>query len=202
MSRGPAGSRIENPEIIFELARDLDLIWELEALCIQNLEPLLEDVCHRGLLFFNLESNFIQQLQSRGTRILEPLLCRESQVVIEVTERSAIRDYAMFRQTLQALKRMGFLIAVDDCGSGYATLEAVAELKPDYLKVGHSLLHNVANDPIRRNIVGLVAGCARSIDAITIAEAIETEEQRVVCTDLGIELGQGYFLATPAPWGS
>lgn len=200
LSRGPAGSRIESPEILFELARDLDLVWDLEALCIRNLEPLLDEVCSRGLLFFNLESTFIQQLHSRGTRILEPLLSRESRVVIEVTERSAIRDYGLFRQTLHALKRMGFLIAVDDCGSGYATLEAVAELRPDYLKVGHSLLHNVQSDPIRRNLVGLVAGCSRSINAITIAEAIETEEQRQVCLDLGIELGQGYFFAAPAPW--
>lgn len=200
LSRGPAGSRIENPEIIFELARDLDLVWELESLCIRNMQPLLDEVCGQGLLFFNLESTFIQQLHSRGTEVLEPLLCREGQVVIEVTERSAIRDYAMFRQTLQLLKRMGFLIAVDDCGSGYATLEAVAELRPDYLKVGHSLLQHVESDHIRRNLVDLVVRCGNGIDAVTIAEAIETEAQLQVCEELGIQLGQGYYLAYPAPW--
>ena len=200
LSRGPAGSDIENPEVIFELARDFDLVWELETLCIENIKPWLKDVCSRGFLFFNLESHFIQQLQQRGTDVFEPFFEFNKRIVIEVTERSAIRDYRTFRRTLHDLKKIGFHIAIDDCGSGYATLEAVAELQPDYLKVGHSLFHGVERDPIRRRLVELVARCADTIGARTIAEAIETEEQLRVCRDLGITEGQGYLLARPAPW--
>jgi EAL domain-containing protein (putative c-di-GMP-specific phosphodiesterase class I)/DNA-binding response OmpR family regulator len=200
LSRGPAGTEIESPEVIFELARDLQLVWDLESLCIANVRPLLKTVCARGMLFFNLESDFIQQLESRGMDVLEPFLACTDNVVIEVTERSAIRDYRTFRLTLQALKRMGFKIAIDDCGSGYATLEAVAELQPDYLKVGHSLFHGIENDVIRRQIVDLVARCADTIGAQTIAEAIETEEQYRVCVEMNIKYGQGFLLARPAPW--
>jgi EAL domain-containing protein (putative c-di-GMP-specific phosphodiesterase class I) len=202
LSRGPAGTELENPEVLFELARDFDLVWDLEVLCIQNVMPWLDDVCARGFLFFNLESHFIQQLQHRGTDVFEPFFSCNRQVVIEVTERSAIRDYRTFRRTLHDLKKMGFKIAIDDCGSGYATLEAVAELQPDYLKVGHSLFHGVEKDPIRRRLVELVARCADTIGASTIAEAIETEEQLAVCRELGIAEGQGYLLARPAPWES
>ena len=202
LSRGPAGTELENPEVLFELARDFDLVWDLEVLCIQNVMPWLDDVCARGFLFFNLESHFIQQLQHRGTDVFEPFFSCNRQVVIEVTERSAIRDYRTFRRTLHDLKKMGFKIAIDDCGSGYATLEAVAELQPDYLKVGHSLFHGVESDPIRRRLVELVARCAETIGATTIAEAIETQEQLTVCRDLGITEGQGYLLARPAPWES
>jgi len=202
LSRGPAGTELENPEVMFELARDFDVVWDLEALCIENVVPFLTDVCSRGYLFFNLESHFIQQLQQRGTDIFEPFFRWNRQIVIEVTERSAIRDYGTFRRTLHELKRIGFKIAIDDCGSGYATLEAVAELQPDYLKVGHSLFHGVEHDPIRRRLVELVARCADTIGARTIAEAIETEEQLRVCRDLGITEGQGYLLARPAPWES
>jgi EAL domain-containing protein (putative c-di-GMP-specific phosphodiesterase class I)/DNA-binding response OmpR family regulator len=200
LSRGPAGSDLENPEVIFELARDFDLVWELERLCIENVRPSLADICNRGFLFFNLESHFIQQLQQRGTEIFDAFFECHQQVVIEVTERSAIRDYRTFRRTLHDLKALGFRIAIDDCGSGYATLEAVAELQPDYLKVGHSLFHNVETDPIRRRLVDLVARCADTIGALTIAEAIETEEQLRICTDLGIQLGQGYLFAPPGAW--
>jgi EAL domain-containing protein (putative c-di-GMP-specific phosphodiesterase class I)/DNA-binding response OmpR family regulator len=200
LSRGPANTELENPEVLFELARDFDLVWELEALCIENVLPWLHDVCARGYLFFNLESHFIQQLQHRGTDVFAPFFACNRQVVIEVTERSAIRDYRTFRHTLHDLKKMGFKIAIDDCGSGYATLEAVAELQPDYLKVGHSLFHGVDTDPIRRRLVELVARCADTIGARTIAEAIESEEQLRVCRDLGITEGQGFLLARPAPW--
>jgi EAL domain-containing protein (putative c-di-GMP-specific phosphodiesterase class I)/DNA-binding response OmpR family regulator len=202
LSRGPAGSEIENPEVIFEIARDFDLVWELESLCIENVGPELNDICARGFLFFNLESHFIQQLQQRGTDVFDPFLNFHRNVVIEVTERSAIRDYRTFRRTLHDLKAMGFKIAIDDCGSGYASLEAVAELQPDYLKVGHSLFHGVATDPIRRRLVDLVARCADTIGAKTIAEAIETEEQLQVCRDLGIAEGQGYLFAAPGPWAT
>jgi EAL domain-containing protein (putative c-di-GMP-specific phosphodiesterase class I) len=200
LSRGPVGTELENPEVMFELARDFDLVWDLEALCIQNVVPWLNEVCSRGFLFFNLESHFIQQLQHRGTDVFEPFFACNKQVVIEVTERSAIRDYRTFKRTLHELKSMGFRIAIDDCGSGYATLEAVAELQPDYLKVGHSLFHGVEHDSIRRRLVELVARCADTIGARTIAEAIGTEEQLRVCRDLGITEGQGYLLARPAPW--
>lgn len=200
LSRGPAGTEIESPDVMFELARELELVWELEALCIANVLPLLEEVCGVGMLFFNLESQFIQQIHTRGTAILEPLLSCQGNVVIEVTERSAIRDYAGFRRTLRDLKAMGFKIAIDDCGSGYATLEAVAELHPDYLKVGHSLFDNVENDPVRRSIIELVARTAEVIHATTIAEAIESETQLQVCRDIGIPKGQGFFLRRPTPW--
>ncbi len=200
LSRGPAATEIENPDVMFELARELQLVWELEALCIANVLPLLPEVCSRGLLFFNLEPQFIQQLHARGTAVLEPLLTCQGEVVIEVTERSAIRDYAAFRRTLRDLKAMGFKIAIDDCGSGYATLETVAELHPDYLKVGHSLFDGVENDPVRRSIVELVARTAEVIHATTIAEAIESESQLRVCRDIGIPKGQGFFLTRPAPW--
>lgn len=200
LSRGPAGSEIENPEVIFEIARDFDLVWDLEALCIENVRPWIGELCSRGHLFFNVESLFIQQLQQRGSEVFETFFSCHESVVIEVTERSAIRDYRTFRRTLHQLKAMGFKIAIDDCGSGYATLEAVAELQPDYLKVGHSLFRNVEHDAIRRRIVDLIARTAESIGAKTIAEAIETEEQLRVCRELGITEGQGYLFAAPAPW--
>jgi len=200
LSRGPSGSDIENPDVIFEIARDFDLVWELERLCIQNVQPFLAEISERGRLFFNLESHFIQQLQQRGTHVFDPFLEHRQSIVIEVTERSAIRDYRSFKRTLASLKLMGFKIAIDDCGSGYASLEAVAELQPDYLKVGHSLFQGMESDPIRRRIVELVARCGDSVGASTIAEAIETEEQLRICRDLGIEQGQGFLFARPAPW--
>ncbi|HEY0788274.1 MAG TPA: EAL domain-containing protein, partial [Thermoanaerobaculia bacterium] len=200
LSRGPHGSDIEKPDVIFDLARDFRLVWDLQSLCIRNVEPILGDLCDSGLLFFNLEAGFILEMQQRGTEVLRPFLSCGDRVVLEVTERGAIRDFATFRRGLYELKEMGFLIAIDDCGSGYATLEAVAELKPNYLKVGHSLFNGVETDPVRRRIVELVARCADTIDAVAVAEAIETEEQLTVCRDLDIELGQGYIFARPAPW--
>lgn len=200
LSRGPSGSDMESPQVMFEIARDFDLVWDLERLCIENVQNVLPEIAQRGQLFFNLESHFIQQIQQRGTAVFEPFLGYRHSIVIEVTERSAIRDYRMFRNTLHSLKGLGFKIAIDDCGSGYASLEAVAELQPDYLKVGHSLFNGLERDPIRTKIVDLVARCAETVGATAIAEAIETPEQLRICRQLGIQRGQGFLFARPAPW--
>lgn len=200
LSRGPAGTDLESPEIIFGLARDFQVVWDIEKLCIRNIEPLLDDICESGLLFFNLESTFIQELQERGMDVLKPFERCQNRVVIEVTERGAIRDFRLFRSTLHELKNLGFRIAIDDCGSSYSTLEAIAELQPDFLKVGHALLQQIDRDAVRRRVVDLVARCGESIGAVTIAEAVETEEQLSVCRDLGIDMGQGFLFARPAPW--
>lgn len=200
LSRGPAGSEIESPDVIFRIARDTQLVWDLEKLCIGNLLPYMKEVLSQGRLFVNLESQFVQLLDERGFEVLDGLADYASSVVLEVTERSAIRDFRRFRSVLQKLKSIGFAIAIDDCGSGYASLEAIAELVPDYLKVGHGLFQGVMEDPIRRRLVELVAGVAEAIGAETIAEAIETDDQRKLCMDLGIRLGQGYIFARPSPW--
>lgn len=202
LTRGPSGSEIESPDIIFQLARDAQLVWDLERLCIGNLAPYVEELQGHGRLFVNLESQFVQLLDERGFEVLDHLANFASSVVLEVTERSAIRDFRRFRSVLQRLKSIGFAIAIDDCGSGYASLEAIAELVPDYLKVGHGLFQGVMGDPVRRRLVELVAGVAEAIRAETIAEAIETDEQRKLCMDLGIRYGQGYIFARPSPWAT
>lgn len=200
LTRGPAGSEIESPDVIFRLARDGDLVWDLEQLCIGKLRPYLVDLLSRGRLFVNLEAQFLQLLDQRGTSALDVLADYASSIVLEVTERSAIRDFGRFRAILRKLKAKGFAIAIDDCGSGYASLEAIAELVPEYLKVGHGLFQGVVEDPVRRKLVSLVTEAAEAIGATTIAEAIETEEQLQLCRDLGITLGQGYMFARPAAW--
>jgi len=200
LTRGPIGSEIESPEVIFRLARDGELVWDLEQLCIGNLRPYLSELLSRGRLFVNLEAQFLQLLDDRGTAVLDVLSDFASSVVLEVTERSAIHDFPRFRKVLRGLKASGFAIAIDDCGSGYASLESIAELRPDYLKVGHGLFHGVVDDPVRFKLVELVVQAAKAIGATTIAEAIETDEQLALCRELGIPLGQGFMFARPAPW--
>lgn len=200
LTRGPSGSEIESPEVIFRLARDGELVWDLEQLCIGNLRPYLSELLARGRLFVNLEAQFLQLLDQRGTSVLDVLSDYASSVVLEVTERSAIHDFPRFRKVLRGLKASGFAIAIDDCGSGYASLESIAELRPDYLKVGHGLFHGVVDDPVRRKLVELVVQAADAIGATTVAEAIETEEQLALCRELGIPLGQGYMFARPSLW--
>jgi EAL domain-containing protein (putative c-di-GMP-specific phosphodiesterase class I) len=118
--------------------------------------------------------------------------------VFELTERAAIEDYARFRGLLDDFRTKGIEIAIDDAGSGYASLEAIASLAPDYLKITKALISAIATEPIKQDLVRLLVELAQKIGAKTIAEGIETAEEYSWCEDLGIDLLQGYYIARPA----
>jgi EAL domain-containing protein (putative c-di-GMP-specific phosphodiesterase class I) len=118
--------------------------------------------------------------------------------VLEVTERSAIRDLPVFRNALTTLRELGFRIAIDDAGSGYASLQAIAELKPNFIKVANTLITGLRSDSIKRDVVEMLVNLARRIDAICVAEGIETPEDLEQCRRLGIPYGQGFYLGVPS----
>jgi EAL domain-containing protein (putative c-di-GMP-specific phosphodiesterase class I) len=88
-------------------------------------------------------------------------------------------------------------VAIDDAGSGYASLEAIAALAPDYLKITKGLVSTLADEPIKQDLVKMLVELAGKIGAKTIAEGIETQEEYETCRDLGIDLIQGYYFAHP-----
>jgi EAL domain-containing protein (putative c-di-GMP-specific phosphodiesterase class I)/DNA-binding response OmpR family regulator len=196
-SKGPEGAEIERPGVLFELAHQADLMWELELLCIENVVPYLDEICSRGKLFFSLDATFVHQLHNRGLSPLEPLLRCKDNVVVVIAE-SAMRDFSIFRDTLRDLKRMGFSIAL--AGGGSASLETLAHIAPDYLKVGPALLQQAGNEGATHRLLRSIARMATEVGAKTIAEPIETEEQRQICLGVDIPLGQGYLFARPRPW--
>ena len=126
LTRGPIETAFESPELLFQFAGDHEAIWELEQLCIES--SATHYVAHPDCnLFINVEADSITALTTKK-ETLEPLLRLRHRVVIEVTERSAIGDIPVFREALAALRDKGFRIAIDDAGSGYASLQSIAEL--------------------------------------------------------------------------
>jgi len=196
LSRGPAGSGFESPDLLFEYAIANGAVWDLEELCLKSSAghyPASDSL----ILFVNVETDMVSALSHRGARILDPLRAQRERVVLEITERSAIRDLAAFRDAIERLRREGFRVAIDDAGSGFASLQAIAELKPNFLKIANTLVTGLARDTIKRDIVEMLLHVAGRIDALCIAEGIESEEDLAECRRIGIPYGQGYFLGGP-----
>jgi len=196
LSRGPAETDFESPDLLFEYAIANHSVWDLERLCLRS------SADHYGApppatLFVNVEAEMVSLLPQRGAAILDPLREHRDRVVLEITERSAIRDLATFRDAVERLRNEGFRVAIDDAGSGFASLQAIAELRPNFLKIANTLVTGLSRDTIKRDIVEMLLHVAGRIGALCVAEGIESAEDLAECRKIGIPYGQGYFLGVP-----
>jgi len=195
LTRGPVDTAFESPELLFDFAGEYEATWDLEQLCIESSAGHYS-AQGEGLLFLNVEADSITALAARP-EALTPLEHLRHRVILEVTERSAIRDVPVFREALATLRRQGFRVAIDDAGSGYASLQSIAELRPNFLKVANTLVTGLHADTIKRDVVEMLVNLSRRIDAPCVAEGIETPEDLDECRRLGIPFGQGFYLGVP-----
>ena len=195
LTRGPMDTAFESPELLFQYAGEHEAVWELEQLCLQS-SAARYVAAHDCMLFINVEADSVTSLGGRADA-LAPLVNSKHAIVLEVTERTAIRDIPVFREALGSLRERGFQIAIDDAGSGYASLQSIAELRPNFLKVANTLVTGLHADTIKRDVVEMLLNLSRRIDAVCVAEGIETPEDLEECRRLGIPYGQGFYLGVP-----
>lgn len=120
-------------------------------------------------------------------------------VVVEITEEESISDYRRIRARVEAIRRAGGFIAIDDAGAGYASLRHVMELAPDFIKLDRAFVSNCHQDRARAALIEMVGRMAGQLNAWIIAEGVEIPDELDELLRLHVPLGQGYFLARPAP---
>lgn len=198
LTRGPANSSFRNSDMLFSFAREAKLSWALEAIALENAMRRLRQVDFTDRKFLlNLEAEMFGESEFRIHEMVSFFAEHRGHFVFELTERAAIQDYAQFRELLDEFRAKGIEVAIDDAGSGYASLEAIAALSPDYLKITKGLVSTLTVEPIKQDLVRMLVELAGKINARTIAEGIETHEEYETCRELGIDLIQGYYLAHP-----
>jgi EAL domain-containing protein (putative c-di-GMP-specific phosphodiesterase class I) len=117
---------------------------------------------------------------------------------LELTEHERVGDYAAITESLDAVRSLGMRIAVDDTGSGYASLSHILRMRPDIIKLDRELTGGIAQDPARQALAAALVRFAAALDATVVAEGVETEQEARTVTELGIDRAQGWFLGRPA----
>jgi EAL domain-containing protein (putative c-di-GMP-specific phosphodiesterase class I)/GGDEF domain-containing protein len=195
--RGPQGTPFERPNVLFAVAQENDMEVELETLCLETIFRGLPRGIGTRRLFVNASSTLLRHPVFLDERNLTAINRSHGDVVIEISEKEMV-DYSSFGDILAAVRGAGLKIAIDDAGSGYSGLEAILNLRPDYIKVADSLVRRLETDPIKREIITSLASIGRRIEATLVAEGIEREEEREALIELGVEYGQGFLLGRPA----
>jgi EAL domain-containing protein (putative c-di-GMP-specific phosphodiesterase class I) len=148
-----------------------------------------------ALLFVNLHASDLndETLISPSA----PLTAIAPRVVLEITERASLESVSDARSRVAQLRELGFRIAIDDLGAGYAGLTSFAQLEPEFVKLDMSLVRDVHKHPVKQKLVRSMTTLCKDLGIIVVAEGIEVADERDTIIDLGCDLLQGYLFAKP-----
>lgn len=120
------------------------------------------------------------------------------QIIFEITEESAIKNFDLFKQSVTYYKKRGYKIAIDDFGSGYAGLKMLSIIEPDFIKIDRHFISSIDKDKIKKNIVDAIIRLAHKMGISIVAEGIEKEEELKTVINLKVDLLQGFLLFKPS----
>jgi EAL domain-containing protein (putative c-di-GMP-specific phosphodiesterase class I) len=136
-----------------------------------------------------------EDLYAAGT----PLSDLSERIVLEVTKRADLAKVKDALPRIQRLRTLGYRIAVDDLGAGYAGLSSFAALEPEFTKLDMSLIRGAHASSVKQRVIGSIVSLCRDLGSRVVAEGIETRADRDTLVRLGCELQQGYYFAKPGP---
>ncbi|MBX9254501.1 EAL domain-containing protein [Desmonostoc muscorum CCALA 125] len=188
------------PESILELASEAGLLPQLDRLA--RLNTIKQFTCHQvsGRIFINFSP----------TALYDPVYCLRStveaidragieheQVVFEVVESDNPQDLAHLKAVIQYYRDTGFLVALDDLGSGYSSLNLLHQLRPDFIKLDMQLIRDVHQDLYKASITEKLLEITQKLNIQTVAEGIECIEELNWLRERGATFAQGYLIARP-----
>ena len=150
-----------------------------------------------------ISSFYVQNLHTVDLRDEElfsaeaPLSKFASNVVLEITERASLDDIVDLPARLIRLRKMGYQIALDDLGAGYAGLTSFALLEPEIVKLDMSLVRDVHKNSTKQKVIRSMTALSQDMGMIVVAEGVETVEERDTLLDLDCDLLQGFLFAKP-----
>lgn len=186
---------LPHPGAMLDAAERLDRVMALGGAVRANAARWMSEAPPDALLFVNLHSRDLLDATLFGTD--QPLTAIASRVVLEITERAALDDVEDARDRVAKLRKLGFRIAVDDLGAGYAGLTSFVTLEPEFVKLDMSLIRGIDQQPVKRSLVRSVTLLCKDLGLQVVAEGVETRAERDVVVECGCDLVQGFLIAKP-----
>ena len=191
-----ASEELPSPGHLFDAAERLGRVQELGMRIRDVVSLSMPSAPEQGLVFINLHA---LDLTHESLYTAEaPLAPHAQRIVLEVTERSSLQRIEDLRARIDRLRAMGFRIAVDDLGAGYAGLSSFSQLEPDIVKLDMSLVRGVDSSTSKSSLVrSMIQVCTQELGMRVVCEGVETTAERDTLERLGADLLQGYLFARP-----
>ncbi|WP_336033370.1 EAL domain-containing protein [Geodermatophilus sp. FMUSA9-8] len=184
------------PDVWFAAAEDSGVAAQLHALALLKALDAVPALPADTFLTVNVGPHLLGSAPVRAALATRPDL---RGVVVELTEHVPVPDLGALRVQVAALRARGAVVALDDTGSGWSGLRQLAALRPQLVKLDRSLVSGADADPVRLALAETVGAFTARIDALLVAEGIETRGELAAFARLGVPLAQGWLLGRPAP---
>ena len=187
-------SRMPTPDALIEAAGQVGQLQPLGR-AMRDAVAAAGELAPPGDLHVNLHPQELldDQLFEPGARLSQ----LASRVVLEITERSSLEKIPQVRERVSRLRKLGFRMAIDDMGAGYAGLASFALLEPEVVKLDATLVRDVHHSPTRRRLIASLLSACRDLSSACVAEGVELPAERDALAEIGCDLFQGFLFARP-----
>jgi EAL domain-containing protein (putative c-di-GMP-specific phosphodiesterase class I) len=199
--RGPAGTNLEDAEILFEYVRRKRAEALVDRHCIQEILKAAPAFGPSVRLTANVHAATVEQdpaFPEFVERVRDAYQVEPSRLTIEIVEHSPSRCGDRVIDGLGRLRNLGFPIALDDVGLGYANFRMMLDVRPDCFKIDRYIVRDAHLDYHRRAVVRSIVQLADSFGAYAVAEGIDDVDDLAAVLDEGVHACQGYLFARPA----
>jgi EAL domain-containing protein (putative c-di-GMP-specific phosphodiesterase class I) len=187
-------ARFVSPNALLSAAERLGRLFDLGR-TVRNAVARTASRMRGQTLFMNLHARDLQDEDLFAADA--PLTAFAGDIVLEITERASLDEITDASSRLERLRAMGYRIALDDLGAGYAGLSSLAQLRPEIVKLDMSLIRGVDQDVARQKLVGAMVNLSRDLGKLVVIEGVETAGERDALVRLGGDLFQGFLFARP-----
>ncbi len=201
LTRGPKNTKFESPERLFYYAREFGLLSELEILCRDKAINKFSHLSLTGQLFLNVSPMVLlnkNHPQGETKRLIEQAGISCDNIVIELSEKYPTPNDNALCDALNKYKQFGFNVAIDDLGVGYSGLKLWSQLQPDIVKIDQYFVRDCHKEPFKEKFLRAIFDLAKCTQAKVILEGIETHDEYLFLSNLGMQYAQGYYLAKPS----
>ncbi|WP_224049390.1 EAL domain-containing protein [Arthrobacter sp. NicSoilB4] len=189
-------SPFRSPDDWFDEADSIGRGPELEFLALET--ALLAAVELPTHLYIGLNLSPAACLDPRLRDVVRDSGLKPGRIVVELTERSAVADYARLAAALAPLRSAGLRIAIDDVGAGFSSMRHILRISPELIKLDRTIVAGIDNNPNQRALCAAMVSFSSQIGASLVAEGIETHAELATVAELGVNAGQGYLLGRPS----
>lgn len=192
----------QDPKIIFEKAKEEKWLYQLDSWSIDKAAHTYQQkglLKKQGCLFVNIFPSTIlnENFPSFVNKMMDDYTFESKQIVFEISESENIFQVATFNERVNELKKLGFLIAIDDMGKDQSCLKLIVDTEPHFIKLDRYFAENLHLSEKKQMIINLILNYGQQFGSKLILEGVETPTEMAIAKALGVPYCQGYILGKP-----